>query len=216
MPIQFLGLNIYEPVTVVTNIILAMFCFVWFAKLKKQRRMYWPYFFLFIAVANTLAAFGHGLYTSVNNPVQLGSRVLAMNAFLFAGVDSAMRFSKRSVSFIVIIMSVLLFVSSLIWVIVKNDFTVVKWNGVIILLGLVGGTMAYGYFAKQQRKDALVLSGILVNGLAAVVHTLGISYNEWFNQNDIGHLLMIFGLYLIFKGTEDASPEFQTSHSGVG
>lgn len=207
MPIQVLGLNIYEPATVLTNIALAMFCFAWFIKLKKQSRRFWPYFFLFISIATILGAVGHGLYEHNDNPALLISRIFAMNAFIFAGLDMSKRYESRTRSFLVAFVSIGVFTFSFLWILFKNDFSVVKLNGIIILLGIVGGTTAYGYFVNKQAKDALILGGVLINALAAVMHSLKISFNVWFNHNDIGHILMIFGLYLIFKGIDEKNSE---------
>lgn len=211
MLIQFLGLSIYEPVTVLTNIAVALFCFAWFIKLKRQSRKFWPYFYLFISAATILGAIGHGLYIHNDNPVLLASRILAMNAFIFAGLDMSKRYASRRRSVLVAFLSVSVFLFSLIWIFFTNDFSIVKLNGIVVLLGIVGGTTAYGYFVNKQRKDALILSGILINGLAAIVHSMEITLNVWVNHNDIGHIMMIFGLYLIFKGIDEKSPETATS-----
>ena len=203
MPVQILGITIYEPVTVITNVMLALFCFLWFLKLQRQNRKYWPYFFLFIAIATASSAIGHGMYVERNNPVQMGSRILAMSGFMFADLDMSKRFSRRFTSIAIAACSIGLFVFSAVWILVHNEFTVVKFNGLLALLGLVGGTTAYGYFRNGNVKDAWVLAGVLVNGLAALVHTLEISISPWFNHNDIGHIIMIFGLYLIYRGIDE-------------
>jgi|GEM_PF-5249699 len=213
MPIQFFGYTIYEPVTVVTDILLALFCFFLSSRLNKAGNIWWL-FFLAVGFSNLMGGIGHGLYEQTDNVVQLFARLFGIMSVLGAGVATLKRFpsgAKKSTATGLVLLNYLVFTT---WLLTNNTFTHVKWNATIGLGIFVALSYLYIYVKSKNTKELLVTLGILILALAAVVHSTGFSAGVNFNHNDLGHVIMFFGMFSIYKGVlsnEKDQPVYSTA-----
>ena len=56
------------------------------------------------------------------------------------------------------------------------------------------------YRKHGDKRSALIMLGVLSNMIPGTIHAFKISYNEWFNFNDISHILMIFCFFILYRG----------------
>lgn len=199
MLIHFFGYTIYEPVTVLTNVLLALFCLILSTRLKRDGNLWWV-FFLAVGISNILGSLGHGLYAEKDNIVQLFARLFGILSVLGAGIATLQRFSrgfKKSAATAFVLLNFVIFSG---WLLFNNTFEQVKWNATIGLGIFVAFSYVYIYLKNRNSKELLVTLGILILAMAAIVHTIGFSAGEFFNQNDIGHVIMFFGVYSMYKG----------------
>jgi hypothetical protein len=213
MLIHFFGYTIYEPVTVLTDVLLGLFCLLLSAKLKRDNNLWWI-FFIAVGLSNFLGAVGHGLYAEKDNIVQLFARLFGIISVLAAGLATLTRFTKgrkRSTAKALVLVNYFVFT---IWLLSNNTFAHVKWNATLGLGIFVAFSYLYMYFKSKNSKELLVTMGIFILAMAAGVHSIEFSAGEFFNYNDISHVIMFFGMFTIYKGVlanEKTQPAFATS-----
>ena len=197
--ITFSGFVIHEPVTVLTDLLLCVACVHYFIIVRKSRANYWPYFFGCMVLTPLIGAFGHALYTDKNNILQLISRCWGIVSIFFASIGSIAMIQKSVYTRFLNWFAILQVVSALCFLILLNQFWIVKVNSTLGLGILVGGTQIY-LKSKSNPGSNFILLGIGINALAGIVLNLEFSISKWFNHNDLGHFILIVGLYFIAKG----------------
>jgi hypothetical protein len=197
--ITFSGFVIHEPVTVLTDLLLCVACVHYFIIVRKSRANYWPYFFGCMVLTPLIGAFGHALYTDKNNILQLISRSWGIVSVFFASLGSITMIQKSVVTRFLNWFAFLQVVTALSLLVWLNQFWIVKVNSTLGLGILVGGTQVY-LKSKSNPGSNYILIGIGINALAGLVHNLEFSISKWFNYNDLGHFILIVGLYFIAKG----------------
>jgi len=199
MPLEFLGVRIYEPMTVFTNFILTGMCWYFFKKLKADDRN-WALFYLFLACSTLIAAIGHGYTSELDNPVKFVSRVFAILSVMFGGVASIRTLNNvRSRN----TLTAFMFLQSLVflgWLIVVNTFVPVKYNSIVGLGVVVMGIHLSHLIRGRLSRDLWIVAGIVVCASAAVVNTLKLGVSPNFTYHDVGHVVLMVGLYLMYFG----------------
>lgn len=202
------GYLLYEPVTVITDLMLAGFCIYYANLTRKYHAIVWPYFFLLMAFATFTGAFGHGLFTDKNNQLQLISRMSAVIAVCVATLASIATIKFKAPVLLFQILALFEMGITLVLLYLKNDFLVVKYNS-ILGMGIFTGGIQVGNLFTGSSGSKYILAGIIINALAGAVHAAKLSVNEWFNHNDIGHFIMMLGLFTIAKGAIELSSSTQ-------
>lgn len=225
MPIQetnilLSGIRIDEPVTVLTNLILSVFSFYFYFHLGKLKTIgtnlskYWRLFFLFIAIANTIAAFTHGFKSYFSKEdyyyvwmIMNMAGIPASYFLLLTNLESASitQRLKTNLQFI----AALLTISLVIFMYLINDISLVKVNaGLVILITLFAHLITY---RKGLPGSKLILRGFIVSILTLFVHTMRLSIHDYLNYKDISHIIMNIGLYIIFLGVVEVFLEVEVS-----
>jgi hypothetical protein len=202
--IEVSGIIISEPVTVITDVLLAVLCFFFFWKLWKCEKEVaaWNGFFLFTGMATLLGAYVHGFIGA--GPESkivwpwLTMQSLSCMGIYFAEQAVIRNFTGKEEKWLRKISEIklLLFVFLVFYL---KDFIVVVANTALGLLSV----MAYYLYAgvrTRDRSSLLIVSGIALSISTAVVFINKISLNKWVSHNDISHLIMMASLYLIYRG----------------
>ena len=140
----------------------------------------------------------------LGNPVLFVSRVFSIISVFFAILGSIYYLPIYKLNPWVIRLALLQVAIFIIWLIAENKFNPVKFNALLGLGLIVSGIHLYRIKGNFGTGNGWVLLGIAIISLAAVVQGLEISISkEWFNHNDIGHLVMIFGLVFMVRGVKN-------------
>ncbi|VAW29188.1 hypothetical protein MNBD_BACTEROID06-447 [hydrothermal vent metagenome] len=83
-----------------------------------------------------------------------------------------------------------------------NNFNSVRINSAVGLVGVVIPVSMLHYLKHKDKRSILIILGVLSNLIPGAIHTFKISYNQWFNFNDISHIIMIFCFYILYKGAK--------------
>jgi len=203
--IDFLGLQITEPLTWLTNWLVAAFVFgfghfLYNDKLADATQKFWSIFFVFIGLASLTGGTAHGFINYVGQNFHYAAWILTGLAIFAAELatiqlieNDKVRSSVRIFAYI----QLLLLVSSVMYL---QNFDSVRINSAIGLLGVVFPFTLIHYIKNKDKRSFLIMLGILSNLIPAVIHAFRISINEWFNFNDISHIIMIFCFYIMYKG----------------
>lgn len=205
---DLLGCRIAEPVTVLTDILLSVFCFYFYNKLhvaKHQTELgkYWRFFFLFIGLSTFIGAVAHGLKEympqGLFHMVWMTMNLISIPSsyYLLKVTITLSHFTeekKKNLSSISLVGMCFLGLFTIIY----NQFDIIKINAaVVILLTLV---RHYHSYKRGYTGCGYIFFGFAFSLLSVIVHSLKISYSEWFNFKDISHVIMNISLYIIFTG----------------
>lgn len=198
------NLQIFEPVTVITNLLLAGFCFYFSGVAKKSAPRYFAWFYFILGFSIFLGAFAHGLYDSVDNPLQQYTRFFALMATSAGAIASIQMLDNEKIVRNLSALSIVQFLIFGALVIGFNKFVFVTIHS-ILSLGIIAG----GIFITQGARfgsNAVywMVGGIIVNASTAVIHGLKLGFQENFNHNDISHLILIGGCFMMLKGAQFA------------
>lgn len=205
--IDFLGLQITEPFTWLTNWLVAAFSlgfghFLFNDKFADATQKFWSIFFVFIGIASITGGAAHGFINYVGQNFHYAAWILtglAIFAAQLATLQLIDNYKLRSIVRVFVYIQLLVLVSSVMYL---HNFNSVRINSIIGLLGIVIPFSLLHYIKHRDKRSALIMIGILSNLLPGFVHAYKISYNEWFNFNDISHIIMIFCLYIIYRGAK--------------
>mgnify|MGYP000318392673 CR=1 FL=1 len=208
--IELYGWQIAEPFTLLTDWILACFSIAFGIILLRKSgadliKKFWAFFFFFLAAASIFGGIGHGFVYYVGPSCNLaawsvsGMGIFCAEMAALQLIDNS-KF-RSSIRFFVYAQLVVMIVS----VFYFQNFQAVMFNSIVGLLCVAFPLNFFHYKKYQDSRSLIVMLGILSNAIPALIHTFKISVNEWFNANDISHVIMVFCFYLIFKGAKDQS-----------
>ena len=206
--IEVYGLTISEPATLLTNWLFAAFCLLFGHKLyhnhtdKYQKN--WSFYFLFIGLASITGGTAHGFFNYFGQNLHLVAW-----SFIGIGVygselassyiikDTRLRKILRVISMI----KLLLFFAALAY---YQSFEVVRINTALGLLGIVLIVHLGDYLKNKTTSSSIVVLAVFAMLAPAAVHAFRISYNQWFNHNDLSHIVMILSFYVFYVGADRA------------
>lgn len=203
--IELFGLHITEPFTWITNWLVAAFCFgfghlLFRNKLADATQKFWALFFFFIALASLTGGTAHGFITYVGPKFHYAAWILTGIA-IFSAEMAALQLVEndkiKQVLRFIIYAQLMIMVASVMF---YHNFNSVRINSAIGLVGIVMPISFVHYRNYKDRRSAIIMLGILANMIPGTVHAFKISLNEWFNYNDISHVLMIGCFYILYRG----------------
>lgn len=198
---------VFEPLIIVSNLIMLVLSVAFFAKLIRAgstyaSRMGW--FMLMLGVSGVFGAICHSTH------YQLGvawfeSMLFLMNAFsllaiffcfwgtlLHAGLH---RNVPGGWIWLAVVWVAALLVSSY----AQGEFLLIKIHaGIALLYALFVHFRAWRRTGEEGSKR--IVWGIGASFMSIVVHSAHISLHEWFNYKDLAHAFMIVALVLIYRG----------------
>lgn len=205
--IDFLGLQITEPFTWLTNWLVAAFVlgfghYLYNDRLADATQKFWSIFFVFIGLASLTGGTAHGFINYVGQNFHYAAWILtglAVFAAQLATLQLIENAKVRSAVRIFVYVQLIVLVSSVMYL---HNFDSVRINSVVGLIGIIMPISLIHYVKNKDKRSLLVMVGILSNLIPGFIHAFKISYNQWFNFNDISHILMIFCFYIIYRGAK--------------
>jgi hypothetical protein len=207
--VTWFGMDLLEPMTGITDILIAVFCTYFGVKLyrksKKKIATYWSLFFFVMAVATFIGGFAHAFLNYLGPNAHLVSRSLTVFGLFFAEMASFLTIVRLKLRNSLIFVSVLKMIIVLYFIILHNDFVIVKINSLISLIGIVYIIHIVSYFKDKNYTGKMISAAIGCGILAALVNTFKLSLHQWFSYHDVAHMFMIGSFYFFFKGVSDSN-----------
>jgi len=217
--ITLFGFKLFEPVTILTNSIITIYClFVYFRtqKFNHQISRHWGIFFLLMSLSSLFASLTHGIHS------QLGDAFLRITWFLMNSVSligiyffyrAAFIYSnleKENTTQILNYTAVVWMISLLVITLFLNNFLLIKIHaGIVLFYSLI---VHFITFRKNQAGSGYIVAGIIISFSSIIVHSLKLSFGEWFNYKDISHVIVLTSMIFLFKGVKtQISPELVVS-----
>jgi hypothetical protein len=192
----FFGLDLLEPMALITNGLVATVCFSGFRRAHTLGLTKWFYFFVFFATASLSGAFSHlfwnywGFYGKIM-PWFFG--VLSLG-FLVAAIADLFDFNRGVKEFI----NYFLFfkgVFVLSYAYLHWNFMFVALDTILSLFVACGIGSSVLYFVSKRRELKNLLLGFLIMFPSAFVFLLKLDLHLWLNREDLSHILIASGLY---------------------
>ncbi len=196
--------------TILTNLIITLYgLFAYLRTLKFDHKVSkdWALFFLLMGLSCTLASITHGVHE------QLGDRFLRISWFVANSVSfictyyffrAAFIYSylmkqsdpQQLVKYVVLAWVVTLLVVTYF----LNNFLLVKIHaGIALVYSLIVHSIT---LKNKQAGSGYIVVGISIAFLSIIVHSLRLSFSEWFNYKDISHVIMLTSLVLLYQGVK--------------
>lgn len=206
--ITLFGCIIFEPMTIVTNLMIFVFSIFCFIKLSKYKHSYprsWGWFVLLVGISSCFGSTAHAVH------YQLGKTFFdvvfyIMNAFSLISIYFCFKSPylyytqfkakphKKIIYFVIAWIAFLL-----IYTLFRNNFLIVKVHAGIVLLYSFGVHLVV-YNRTKEKGSGLVVLGIGISFLSIIVHSLKFSIHEWFNYKDLAHVIIFCSLCVIYTG----------------
>lgn len=197
-----------EPTTAGTDLVLSILCVFIFLLLSRYSTQChsirpWRSFFLLMGLSTLFGSIVHGLRYYQSDTYHYNFW-MAMNLISGIAVYFAQMATIKSNFKASRFRNILLTVPNiqlalyLVLIMLFRDFNMVKLQ---IAAGMVPIMFInfYDYF-KGAKGGAWIAGGIAVASLSSVVHSVKFSLNEWFNYNDISHVLLMCSFSMICYG----------------
>jgi len=209
--IELAGLVIHTPITMVTDVMVAIICFVAFAKLRNlpdhgSVHHLFKYYFLSMALATFLGGVvGHGLMHYLPFYMKIPGWITSM--FSVALLERAViQYTRRLInpkvgaffSWLNIIELLVFMTLSL----VTLNFQFVLIHAAYGMAIVVTGFTGFIYLKERSRGSGLILLAVLVCSVGAFFFVFQIGIDKWFNHVDISHVFMMAGSVLYYKGSK--------------
>lgn len=202
--------GITEPMTVLTNLVLAAIALIFSARLGYQASAEGlkasgalAGALMATALAAVLGAIAHGLDPRVEPELRqrMWRGSLYLTGFIGVGaVASVAYFAARDAARGALLLFALV---KLMWFIVavtrRPEFRVAATDYSIALAILFGGA-AYALVQWSEPGSSWLMAGVLVSFAAGVVQARRVAFHRHFNHNDLFHVIQIVTLYLFYRG----------------
>ncbi|MEE8109095.1 MAG: hypothetical protein V3T36_08095 [Gammaproteobacteria bacterium] len=214
--IEFLGVVILWPLTVMSNLSLAVLCVVLYRQMSRAevpaaataRNSYWARFFLFLAIVTLAGAVKHGFH---NYPGLLYGTAILVSC-LASGAATACaqlatvetfvlrkntRFSLRLAIYLQL--AVFLAIGT-----TADGFLVAVANSAsgllpVLLANIVTWRVAYA-------GSGWIVAGLLLSLFTGLIYVFQLSIEPWFTHFDISCIVMMVSLVLIGSGINQHPP----------
>ena len=208
--IEILGLKVQEPVTSLTDLVVAVVCYYAFyqlhkAKSKERSVFYFKYFFLTMAISTTLGGLiGHAFLYAFSFVWKTPGWITGMCSVAFmerAVIMQARSVMKPNISTFFAYMNIIelsFFICIAFYTL--NFFYVEVHASYGLLVVFLFETFIYN--RKKEASSKFIFYGVGSSALAALVHMTKFSLHTWFNYFDLSHILMATGAYLFYLGAK--------------
>jgi hypothetical protein len=175
--------NVHEPMTLATDLMLTVAALIFSARLWRVHRI-WALAFLFTAAGSFFGGMHHGFAPQLTPMAAL----LLWKATLFSiGIASffLLAGSNRKLA-IVAVVKLIVYIS---WMIVHDDFmyVIIDYGLTLLIVGIVV-------------RNRWVIASIVVSVIGAIVQQSGFALHRHFNHNDLYHVIQLLALWLLYRG----------------
>jgi hypothetical protein len=219
--IHLLGFQFAEPSTFISDLVVAIFSIIFYLKLMKIKSQhfshnYWQLFFLFMGISAFIGGFGHLLSIYTGKALLVVSWIFSAFAIYFIEFTSISILVTRSIKKtlqIFVLFQLILCTAALIY---YQDFFYIKISTTIGLIGIVLIIQLVSCILTRNSSGYYLISGIILIILTSLIHYLKLSFNKWFNYNDISHIILVISLFLFYKGSlKSNTPTFYLKKTEV-
>jgi len=206
--IEILGISISEPVTMLTDIILAIFCFYFYRQIMKKPsiergKIYFAQFFLWMAFCTFLGGvMGHGFlpYFGIAGKYPAWILTILSMFWLQIAMIDLLR-GKVSVTLINILqgISIAMVPIFLTLTFAKAHFSYSIFHNIGAAVMIIG-VLIFCLIKYKTQGTEWVLGSLLISSIIPYFQINRIGINRWFTYHDVCHVMMLIGFYVLYIG----------------
>ncbi|MGW8314465.1 MAG: DUF6962 family protein [Bacteroidales bacterium] len=207
--IQIGNLQVDEPVTTLTDIVLATVSFIAFYRIRQQGekgrfRGYFGYYFLSLGLgALTGGLLGHAFLYRIAPGWKLISWVLAIisvSLMIHAMVEMTRPLVRKRLARMILLINWFLMPLALYLTMRKISFSPVTLYTIYGMLLVVGSLSLFTYLKTGSWGVSRFLLAVGLGLISALIFSKQWGVSPWFNHNDISHLILAICAILFYKG----------------
>ncbi|MCI5072783.1 hypothetical protein MRY82_07590 [bacterium] len=208
--------KIFEPVTALTDIVVAIVCF-WACyqlhklSLKKSSHQSFKVYFLLMAFATLYAGiFGHALFPYLSMNWKIPGWILAMLSLTFlerASILQTRGFVNHRFLLLLTYLNIIEFIVFFVLVLWTQEFKFIEIHSGYAFLCVVLPLNIYFYLRTKHDACKYFFYGIGFSGLAVLTFNLVIGFHAWFNHIDLSHCLLAIAAYFFYLGAKRVNKE---------
>lgn len=207
--IELFGLVFHTPVTALTDVIVAIICFVAYRRLKKiqaegEVHYLFKYYFLTMGLATFLGGVvGHALMHYLPFYMKLPGWITSMLSVALlerAMIQYAHKHLNPKIGIFFSRLNIVELATFMILSLVTLNFQFVLIHAAYGIAIVVGGFGLYIYKQERSVGSRQMLFGVLTCIIGASFFEFQIGLDKWFNHVDISHVFMMIASVLFYKG----------------
>jgi len=207
--IELWNIRIDEPVTTLTDLILAGICFYAYFRIKQVKstgriKWYFKYYFLMLGFGAFFGGIlGHAFLYGLSPGWKLLSWVftlISVALFVQALQEVARPWVNPRLTRIIVRLNLLVFAVALVFIIWTLNFFPVKYYSIIGMVAIVG---SFSFYILQKTGSRWAIKFLLAVGMglaSALIFSYGWGVGPWFNHQDISHVILSFSALTFYKG----------------
>ncbi len=203
------GIRIDEPIVTLTDLLVAVLCFIFAYKLHKKGSkekvfLYFKIYFLMMGIATVLGGIiGHAFMYYFSFYWKLPGWISSMISIMFVE-RAAIEHTRIKITPTIIkglrILNIIEFLTFLTLTIVFLNFFYVEFHSGYGLMFVVLSLEAYLYLKTKNKASKLILIGVAFAAVAALFFMNKISPHSWFNYLSVSHVLMAVAACFFYFG----------------
>ncbi|ASS48887.1 MAG: hypothetical protein A3D31_05885 [Candidatus Fluviicola riflensis] len=198
---EWLGLHLQEPMAIIMNFVISLFCFFAFFRLRKwenEANYWWRMFFLIFGISTVFGALGHAFfyYFGVFGKYPCWITGCVANVYAAKGMLSFPHAKQRKYNMpIAIAKGVVLLTLAL----VTQKFIFIAIDAIITYIGYTG-IFAQLLVKRGVREMRFMVIGVAILIPSVFIFLLKLNPHRWFNKDDVSHILMLLCIYCFYLG----------------
>ncbi len=207
--VDLFNIRVDGPVTALTDLVFAVACFYAFFRIKNQAvsgsiREYFKYYFLTLGLSAFFGGiFGHAFLYGLAAPWKLVSWLFTLTSVAIIShllIQLSRSLIKPVFTRIIIWINLLLLLLAIFYTLWTLEFAAVKYYATFGMLAVVG-PLSYLIFQKTGNRGVVSLMiAVGIGIVSVVVFSYEWGFSPWFNHNDISHVILTFGVLILYKG----------------
>jgi hypothetical protein len=207
--IQLAGIQIAEPVTTLTVLIVSFICFYSFIRLRlipvqNKVHFFLRYYFLSMGIATAIGGIiGHAFLYALPFEFKLAGWITSMFSIMLverASIEYALPLIHNRMGTIFKWINMVELLTFITLTCVRLDFFFVEVHSSYGLLIVVASLNIYVFMKLRTAGSRLFLVAVGFSALAAIIYMNKWSISVWFNYNDISHILMSVSALFFYFG----------------
>jgi len=198
--IVLFGFKFFEPTVILTNFLIFFVCLYYFKNLRILAGKYakqTSLFVIFMGVSSLFASIDHTIQYQFGEVffriilfISHSLNIIALYfcfiaAYTYNSVDKQI---NKYITYGAISVTIVLMIIAL----VTASFLTIKIPaGIVLVYSLI---MHYIGYRKNTKGSGLFVAGVLISFLSIFVHSLRLSFSDWFNHKDIAHVIIAASL----------------------
>ena len=166
--------------------------------------IYFKYFFLTMGIATTIGGLiGHAFIYAFTFGWKVPGWIMSMLSVALierSAILHAQPLMKRSIGKFFAVLNLVELITFIFISIFTLNFLFVEIHATYGLMLVVFSFELFVFIKTKDKGSRYILLAVALAALSAIIHLNKISLHQWFNFNDISHVLMAISAWLFYKG----------------
>lgn len=208
--IEVFGIQIDEPVTTATDLVITAVCIYAFVKLNKIPKQnnihtYLKYYFLSMGLATAIGGLiGHGFFYLFSFEWKLPGWLTSMISIALverAAILYARKLVPKKVGDVFAWLNIIELITFVTLTFVTLNFFFVEAHAAYGLLVVVFSFSLVVYLKTKSKGSRFFLIAVAFSAIGALIFMNKLGISIWFNHFDISHIFLAFSAWYFYKGS---------------